>query len=52
LDPEVRKGFEGVTVQFKVRSEASEEQLKELAMFSPVFDMLTNPTPVNVEFVK
>ena len=28
------------------------EQLEELAKFSPVFDMLTNPTPVSIEIVK
>lgn len=52
LDPEVRKGFDGITVKFKVKSDASEEQLRNLAMFSPVFDMLTNPTPVKIEFEK
>ena len=52
LDPEVRKGFDGITVTFKVKSDASEEQLRSLAQFSPVFDMLSNPTPVNIEFEK
>ena len=52
LDPEVRKGFNGITVKFKVKSDASEEQLRALAQFSPVFDMLTNPTPVTIEFEK
>jgi len=49
LDPEVRKGFNGITVKLKVKSDATAEQLKELAKFSPVFDMLTNPTPVAIE---
>ncbi|MDC6365125.1 MULTISPECIES: OsmC family protein [Flavobacteriaceae] len=52
LDPEVRKGYEGIKVTFKVKSDASEEQLRNLAQFSPVFDMLTNPTPVTIEFEK
>ncbi|WP_299536006.1 OsmC family protein [Ulvibacterium sp.] len=52
LDPEVRKGFDGITVKFKVKSDASEEQLRNLAQFSPVFDMLSNPTPVSIEFEK
>jgi len=50
LDPEVRKGFDGITVKFKVKSDASEDQLRALAEFSPVFDMLSNPTPVSIEF--
>ena len=50
LDPEVRKGFNGIEVKFKVKSDASEDQLRALSQFSPVFDMLTNPTPVNIVF--
>lgn len=52
LDPEVRKGYQGITVKFKVKSDASEEQLRALSQFSPVFDMITNPTPVTIEFEK
>ncbi len=52
LDPNVRKGLESINVKFKVKSEASEEQLRELAKFSPVFDMISNPTPVSIEFEK
>ena len=52
LDPSIRKGFDGVTVKFKVKSDATEEQLRNLAQFSPVFDMITNPTPVKIEFEK
>ncbi len=52
LDPEVRKGFDGIQVRMKVRSDASVEQLENLAKFSPVFDMITNPTPVSIEIVK
>lgn len=50
LNPEIRKGFDGIEVKFKVKSEASKEQLRALAQFSPVFDMLTNPTPVKIVF--
>ena len=52
LDAEVRKGFDGVKVKLKVKSDASVEQLENLAKFSPVFDMITNPTPVSIEIVK
>jgi hypothetical protein len=52
LDPEVRTGFDGITVQLKVKSDASAEQLENLAKFSPVFDIITNPTPVKIEIVK
>ncbi len=52
LDPAVRKGYEGIKVKFKVKSDASEEQLRALSQFSPVFDMISNPTPVSIEFEK
>ncbi|MCF1192715.1 OsmC family protein [Mangrovimonas sp. AS39] len=52
LDPEMRKGFNGITFKLKVKSDASPEQLEELAKFSPVYDMITNPTPVSIEIVK
>lgn len=50
IDPEVRKGFSGITVKFKVKSDATDEQLQALSQFSPVFDIVTNPTPVKIEF--
>lgn len=52
LDPQMRKGFNGITFKLKVKSDASPEQLEELAKFSPVYDMITNPTPVSIEIVK
>ncbi|TRZ46109.1 OsmC family protein [Robertkochia solimangrovi] len=52
LDPEVRKGFDGITVKLKVKSDATTEQLENLARFSPVLDIITNPTPVKIEIVK
>ncbi|MBD0822474.1 MULTISPECIES: OsmC family protein [Aestuariibaculum] len=52
LDPEVRTGFDGITFTLKVKSDATAEQLENLAKFSPVFDMITNPTPVKIEIVK
>ncbi len=52
LDAEIRKGFDGIKVVLKVKSDASAEQLENLAKFSPVFDMITNPTPVAIEIVK
>lgn len=48
----IRKGYEGVKVTFKVKSDASEEQLRELTKFSPVYDIVSNPVPVSIEFEK
>ena len=52
LDPEVRMGFDGIKFTLKVKSDASAEKLEQLAKFSPVFDMITNPTPVTIEIIK
>lgn len=52
LDPEVRMGFDGITFKLKVKSDASAEELERLAKYSPVFDMITNPTPISIEIVK
>ena len=52
LDAEVRKGFDGINFKLKVKSDATTEQLENLAKFSPVFDIITNPTPVSIEIVK
>jgi len=53
LSEDVRNGYEGIKVKFFIKSDASEEQLKELVELaqkrSPVFDIVTNRTPVSVQ---
>jgi uncharacterized OsmC-like protein len=46
LADDVRKGFNKVTVNMRVKSEASAEELTELAMYSPVYDMVSQSLPV------
>jgi len=46
LADDVRKGFNKVTVSMRVKSEASAEALTELAMYSPVYDMVSRSLPV------
>lgn len=52
LDESVRNGYEGITVSFKVKGDATEEQLRELVEIaqqrSPVYDIVTNKVPVTV----
>lgn len=48
LDENVRNGYQNVRVNFKIKSDATPEQLAELARISPVFDIVTNPVPVEV----
>jgi uncharacterized OsmC-like protein len=53
LSDRVRNGYEGINVSFRIKATASEEKLQELVELaqkrSPVFDMISNPTPVNVQ---
>jgi len=56
LDPNIRNGYESINVKFKIKSDASEEKLEELVELakkrSPVCDIISHPTPVNVSLEK
>lgn len=43
-----RKGYEEIRANFRVRSEASAEEIKGLAEFSPVLDVVRNGTRVSL----
>jgi uncharacterized OsmC-like protein len=53
LDPEVRNGYQRITVRFTVKGDAPAEQLRELVeqsrARSAVFDVITNRVPVTIE---
>ncbi len=49
LDENVRNGYQNIRVKFTVKSDATPEQLAELARISPVFDIISNAVPVAVE---
>ena len=52
LDQDVRKGYQGIRVNFKIKADVPDEQLKEIVQLgtghSPVFDSLTNGVPLSV----
>lgn len=52
MTEEVRRGYENIRVTFRIKSDAPREKLQELVEVaqkrSPVFDIVTNPTPVKV----
>jgi uncharacterized OsmC-like protein len=52
MDESVRNGYEKIQVNFKIKSDAPEEKLRELVVLaqkrSPVFDIVSHPTPVEV----
>lgn len=52
MTEDVRRGYENIRVTFRIKSDAPREKLQELVELaqkrSPVFDIVTNPTPVKV----
>ncbi len=54
-DPEVRNGFDGVTVSYEIDADATPAEIEAVVAQSQkrsaVFDILTNPTKVTVEVV-
>jgi len=52
IDPEIRKGFSNVDVEFEIDADCTDDQKDALVAagtkYSAVFDMLVNPTEVNV----
>ena len=55
VDEEVRKGFDGIQVRYKIDADASPEDIKAIVAQSQkrsaVYDIITNPTNVTVEVV-
>jgi uncharacterized OsmC-like protein len=53
LDPNVRNGYQHLTVQFTVKGDAPAERLREIVeqsrARSAVYDILTNQVPVTIE---
>ena len=47
LDPNVRPGFQNIRASFKIKSDATEDELKELFKFSPVRNSIAEG--VNIE---
>ena len=56
ISDNVRNGYEGVRVTFKIKADASQEELEEICQlgpkYSPVYDIFTNKVPVSVQLEK
>lgn len=52
MSEESRKAYNAVRVRMHVKSAADAGTLKELALYSPVYDMISNSLPVEFELVK
>lgn len=53
LSEEVRPGYDGITVNYRVQTDAAPEDVDELCSYvqrtSPVLDIIRNPVPVTVQ---
>lgn len=50
LDANVPKGYTAIRAKFRVKADPKDmDQIRELAKFSPVYNTLTNGTPVDVQ---
>ena len=53
IDSDVRNGFDGIKVNYKIDADATPEEIKALVAQSQkrsaVYDIVTNPTNVTVE---
>jgi uncharacterized OsmC-like protein len=53
MDEDVRNGFDGIKVTYKIDADASPEDIKAIVAQSQkrsaVYDIITNPTNVSVE---
>jgi len=52
LSEESRKAYNAVRVRMQVKAAADAETLKELALFSPVYDMISKSLPVEFDLEK
>jgi uncharacterized OsmC-like protein len=52
MSEESRKAFNAVRVHMQVKGAADAETLKELALFSPVYDIVSNSLPVELDLIK
>lgn len=52
LSDDVRKGFSKVVVNMRVKSEASVEELTEMALYSPVYDIISKSLPAEFTLTK
>lgn len=48
LSDTIRRGYTQIRVHLTIKSDAPEEQLRELTKFSPVHDIIMNPVPVSI----
>ncbi|MDH3433779.1 MAG: OsmC family peroxiredoxin, partial [Gammaproteobacteria bacterium] len=52
LSEKSRKAYNAVRVRMQVKSTTNADTLKELAMFSPVYDIISSALPVQFDLIR
>jgi len=52
LSENVRPGYEGIRIKYRIKSDADEETLKKFVGMSPVCDTVCRPVPISIEIEK
>jgi len=52
LGDEERKGYQNIRATFKIKSDGSAEEIREMMEFSPVLDVVSHGTPVSLRIEK
>lgn len=52
ISSEVPRGYQDITVTFRVRADAPESELRECAEYSPVYNTLLTPPTIHLRFEK
>ncbi|GAB4192336.1 MAG: OsmC family protein [Simkaniaceae bacterium] len=52
VSEDVPKGYQKIRATFKVKTDATEEEIAELYQFSPVYSMVSKSVPIEVKIVK
>jgi uncharacterized OsmC-like protein len=52
LNPDVKPGYEGIRIKYKIKSDADEATLRKFIGMSPVCDSVCRPVPLSIEIEK
>ena len=49
MSPTVRKGYQAIRMHMRIKTEGSAELLRQLADYSPVYDVVSRSVPVDLK---
>jgi len=52
LNPDIKPGYEGIRIKYRIKSDADEATLRKFIGMSPVCDTVCRPVPLSIEIEK